>query len=158
VDDLVHEGHKLLFFSQFIGTLKIMEDFLQERGYDYCYLDGSTKNRDEQITRFQETDEVKVFLLSLKAGGVGINLYKANYVILFDPWWNPAVEAQAIDRSHRIGQTRKVTVYKMVTTNSIEEKILLLQEKKKKLFEDLIADDTSFFKSLSKEEILALFT
>jgi SNF2 family DNA or RNA helicase len=158
LDDLIREGHKILFFSQFIDTLKWVGNYLTEQGCPYCYLDGSTRNREEEITRFQTKDEVKVFLLSLKAGGVGINLHAANYVILFDPWWNPAVEAQAIDRCHRLGQMQKVTVYKLITKNSIEEKILKLQESKKKLFEELITEESSIFKSLSREEILDLFT
>jgi len=110
-----------------------------------------------QIKKFQENEEVKVFLLSLKAGGVGINLTAADYVILFDPWWNPAVEAQAIDRTHRIGQTRKVIAYKMITKDTVEEKILELQKKKKELVENIITTEASFYKSLKKADIIDLF-
>ena len=100
---------------------------------------------------------MKLFLLSIKAGGVGINLTAADYVILFDPWWNPAVESQAIDRSHRIGQKKNVFAYKLIVKDTIEEKILMLQEKKKKLVEDIITEESSFFKSLRKEDIIELF-
>jgi non-specific serine/threonine protein kinase len=110
-----------------------------------------------EISTFQENEDYKVFLLSLKAGGVGINLTSADYVILFDPWWNPAVESQAVDRLHRIGQTRKVLAYKMVVKDTVEEKMLALQERKKKLVSELITTESGFFKSLSKEDVVRLF-
>jgi superfamily II DNA or RNA helicase len=157
LSDIVSEGHKVLVFSQFVKSLSYMEAHLKDRSFDYAYIDGSTKKRDEQIQKFQNSPDVKVFLLSLKAGGVGINLTAADYVILFDPWWNPAVETQAIDRAHRIGQTRKVTAYKLIVKNTVEEKILKLQEKKRVLVSDLIAEETSFFKSLSGSDIVDLF-
>ncbi|MEI6125884.1 MAG: DEAD/DEAH box helicase, partial [Pseudomonadota bacterium] len=157
LDDILEEQHKVLIFSQFVKSLKRIEDYIKRLGYDYAYLDGSTKNRDREIKKFQDVKNVRVFLLSLKAGGVGINLTAADYVILFDPWWNPAVEMQAIDRAHRIGQTRKVIAYKMIVKDTVEEKILKLQEKKIALVNDLVREESSFFKSLSKNAIMDLF-
>ncbi len=160
LDDMVHmlantlsEGHKILIFSQFVKHLTIVKELIESRGLDYCYLDGATRNRQAQVERFQEDDSVKIFLISLKAGGLGLNLTEADYVFLLDPWWNPAVEAQAIDRAHRIGQTKKVFTYKFITKNTVEEKILELQNRKLKLAKDLISTDSSFVKNLSKEDI-----
>ncbi len=158
VEDILKEKHKILIFSQFVEVLKIIEDFVKKNGWQYCYIDGSTTKREKEISKFQTNDDFRLFLLSLKAGGFGINLTKADYVILFDPWWNPAVESQAIDRTHRIGQTNKVIAYKFIVKDTVEEKILLLQEKKKNLFKDLIAEDSSFLKNLSKEDIIELFS
>ncbi|MGD2087062.1 MAG: C-terminal helicase domain-containing protein, partial [Candidatus Aminicenantes bacterium] len=126
---------------------------------NYSYIDGSVdaKARGKMIKSFQEDDRVGVFLLSLKAGGVALNLTAADYVIIFDPWWNPAVEAQAIDRSHRIGQTKKVFVYRLVVKDTIEEKMLKLQEQKRDLVEKLITSETKAFKNLSKDDIMNLF-
>jgi SNF2 family DNA or RNA helicase len=160
LDDMVHmlsntlsEGHKILIFSQFVKHLAIVKELIEARGLDYCYLDGATRDRQGQVERFQEDDSVKVFLISLKAGGLGLNLTEADYVFLLDPWWNPAVEAQAIDRAHRIGQKKKVFTYKFITKNTVEEKILELQNRKLKLAKDLISTDSSFVKSLSKDDI-----
>ena len=160
LDDMVHmlsntlsEGHKILIFSQFVKHLAIVKELVESRGLPYCYLDGTTRNRQEQVDRFQKEDDIKIFLISLKAGGLGLNLTKADYVFLLDPWWNPAVEAQAIDRAHRIGQTRQVFTYKFITKNTVEEKILELQKRKLKLAKDLITTDASFVKNLSKEDI-----
>ena len=129
LDDMMHmlsntlsEGHKILIFSQFVKHLTIVKELIEVRGLDYCYLDGSTRNRQAQVERFQEDDSVKIFLISIKAGGLGLNLTEADYVFLLDPWWNPAVEAQAIDRAHRIGQKKKVFTYKFITKNTVEEK------------------------------------
>ncbi len=159
IKEILAEGHKVLIFSQFTKVLSILKENIESENIKYSYLDGSTSvnKRKEAIDKFQETEETSVFLLSLKAGGVAINLTKADYVIIFDPWWNPAVEAQAIDRSHRIGQKRNVIVYKMVLENSIEEKMLKLQDKKRDLFENIITTDSNSFKDLSKEELLDLF-
>ena len=160
LDDMVHmlsntlsEGHKILIFSQFVKHLTIVKELIEARGLDYCYLDGATRNRQEQVERFQEDDSVKIFLIAMKAGGLGLNLTEADYVFLLDPWWNPAVEAQAIDRAHRIGQKKKVFTYKFITKNTVEEKILELQNRKLKLAKDLISTDNSFVKSLSKDDI-----
>jgi SNF2 family DNA or RNA helicase len=149
----ISENHKILVFSQFVKHLTIISDFLKENNIDFAYLDGSTKDRQAQVERFQNEDDLKLFLISLKAGGLGLNLTKAEYVFLLDPWWNPAVEQQAIDRAHRIGQENKVFIYKFITKNTVEEKILKLQQHKLKLSTDLITTEESFVKDLSKEDI-----
>ncbi len=159
LEDILAEDHKVLIFSQFVEVLKILRGYFDDEHIEYAYIDGSVKlkTRKEMIQRFQEDEGTRVFLLSLKAGGVSLNLTAADYVIIFDPWWNPAVEAQAIDRSHRIGQTKKVMAYRMVVADTIEQKMLELQERKKALVEDLIASDSQAFKDLKKEDILNLF-
>jgi SNF2 family DNA or RNA helicase len=149
----ISEDHKILIFSQFVKHLTIIGDFLKENNIDFAYLDGSTKDRQAQVERFQNDDRLKLFLISLKAGGLGLNLTKAEYVFIMDPWWNPAVEMQAIDRAHRIGQENKVFIYKFITKNTVEEKILTLQRRKTKLVTDLITTEESFVKDLSKEDI-----
>jgi len=151
--------NKLLVFSQFTEMLHIIRDEFNEVGIKHCYLDGSTslEKRREQVTTFQEDDSIKAFLISLKAGGVGLNLTVADYVYLVDPWWNPAAEQQAIDRAHRIGQTRKVFAYKMICKDTVEEKILQLQERKQMLADDLIQEDAGFVKNLSRSDIEFLF-
>ena len=159
VNEILEEDHKILLFSQFVKTLSIIKKYFDRKNMKYSYIDGSVSplKRRETIMDFQEKEDIKVFLLSLKAGGVGVNLTAADYVIIFDPWWNPAVESQAVDRAHRIGQKRKVIVYKMIVKDTIEEKMLKLQEKKKNLVENLITTEGSFFKSLSKKDIIDLF-
>ena len=152
----VSENHKILIFSQFVKHLTIVKDFLITNNIDFAYLDGSTKNRQAQVERFQNEDDLKIFLISLKAGGLGLNLTKAEYVFILDPWWNPAVEQQAIDRAHRIGQENKVFTYKFITKNTVEEKILKLQQRKMKLATDLITTEESFVKDLSKADIESL--
>ena len=149
----ISENHKILIFSQFVKHLTIISDFLKENNIDFAYLDGSTKDRQSQVERFQNDDKLMLFLISLKAGGLGLNLTKAEYVFIMDPWWNPAVEMQAIDRAHRIGQENKVFIYKFITKNTVEEKILTLQQRKTKLVTDLITTEESFVKDLSKEDI-----
>ena len=158
LETLRSEGHKALVFSQFVQMLHLVREALDERGIPYAYLDGSTRNRQEQVDRFQNDPNIPFFLISLKAGGVGLNLTAADYVIHIDPWWNPAVERQASDRTHRIGQDKPVFVFKLITRESVEEKILQLQEKKKELVEKLIATEGSFFKELSPEDVQALFS
>lgn len=158
MENALAEDHKILIFSQFVKHLTIVRGLIEERGIEYCYLDGATKNREEQVERFQNDNNVRLFLISLKAGGLGLNLTEADYVFLLDPWWNPAVEAQAIDRAHRIGQTRKVITYKFIMSDTVEEKILELQQRKVKLAQDLITTDQGFVKNLSKEDISALLT
>lgn len=152
-------NHKLLVFSQFTQMLQLIKKEFDEAGIQYCYLDGSTAlpKRKEQVEKFQENENVKAFLISLKAGGVGLNLTMADYVYIVDPWWNPAAEQQAIDRAHRIGQKRKVFAYKMICKDSVEEKILQLQERKKMLADDLIQEDAGFVKTLSREDVEFLF-
>ena len=153
-----HEEHKVLVFSQFIGMLQLIKQRMDVHGIPYVYLDGKSSDRRESVERFQTDETCKVFLISLKAGGVGLNLTAADYVYLVDPWWNPAVEQQAIDRTHRIGQTRSVFAYKMICKDTIEEKILVLQIKKKELAKELITEEKSFLKNLNKEDIEYLFS
>lgn len=148
--------HKLLIFSQFVGMLELIKERLEAKGIAYAYLTGKTKDRQEQVELFQEEDQVRVFLISLKAGGTGLNLTKADYVFIVDPWWNPAVENQAIDRAYRIGQEQKVVAIRLITPDTIEEKILELQARKRDLAQDLIHTDTQLLKQLSKGELMNL--
>lgn len=151
------DHHSALVFSQFVGFLSLVRRELDQLGIPYAYLDGSTVKRQEEVERFMEDQEVQIFLISLKAGNTGLNLTKADYVYILDPWWNPAVEAQAIDRTHRIGQDKNIFAYKLICKDSIEEKILKLQERKKELSTDIIRTDEHAFKSLSRTELLDLF-
>jgi non-specific serine/threonine protein kinase len=153
-------NHKALIFSQFLGMLTLIKEKLRSLEVPFEYFDGSTSapEREKAITRFQSDESCRVFLISLKAGGVGLNLTAADYVYIVDPWWNPAVEQQAIDRTHRIGQTKNIFAYRMICKDTIEDKILQLQEKKRSLARDLIADDNTFVKSLSKEDVEYLFS
>ena len=157
VSKIKSEGKKVLVFSQFKTMLEILQKELDAKKVNYSYLAGETKNRKEVIDKFNKSKSISVFLISLKAGGVGINLTSADNVILFDPWWNPSVEKQAIDRAHRIGQKKKVNVYKLISKGTIEEKILKLQEKKQCLFDSLIDDTGDVFKKLSWDDIKDLF-
>jgi superfamily II DNA or RNA helicase len=150
-------GHKVLIFSQFVSMLKLVRDALNEDKIKYEYLDGSTKDRSSCIERFQTDPTVTVFLISLKAGGSGLNLTAADTVIHFDPWWNPAVEDQASDRAHRIGQKKVVSVYRLVAADTIEEKILQLKEKKRELVASVLSEDSGGSKKLSKADLDELF-
>lgn len=147
--------HKILIFSQFVEMLQVIKSELGKKKILFSYLDGSVsaRARKDEVEKFQGDETVKVFLISLKAGGVGLNLTAADYVYIVDPWWNPAAEQQAIDRTHRIGQTRKIFAYKMICKDSIEEKILKLQEKKKNLSDDLVSEDSGFVKKLTRDDI-----
>ena len=136
---MVEEGRKILIFSQFTTMLELIENALGEHDIEYSKLTGKTRDRDTQIDQFQEGKK-PVFLISLKAGGVGLNLTAADTVIHYDPWWNPAVENQATDRAHRIGQDKAVFVYKLIAEETVEEKIIALQEKKQKLAESMYSD------------------
>jgi non-specific serine/threonine protein kinase len=140
--------------------LGLIKDKLKAEKIPFEYFDGSTSatDREKAIQSFQNNDDVRVFLISLKAGGVGLNLTAADYVYIVDPWWNPAVEQQAIDRTHRIGQTKNIFAYRMICIDTIEDKILQLQEKKKSLAKDLIADDAGFVKALTKSDVEYLFS
>jgi SNF2 family DNA or RNA helicase len=150
----VLEGnHKVLIFSQFVKQLNIYREYFDTEKIPYAYLDGSTQNRGDVVKQFQEDEKTRVFLISIKAGGVGLNLTEADYVFILDPWWNPAVEQQAIDRTHRIGQTKNVFIYKFITKDSVEEKILALQQRKLSLSRALITTEESFIKSLSVDDI-----
>jgi non-specific serine/threonine protein kinase len=153
-------NHKALEFSQFLGMLALIREKLKELGVDHEYFDGSTSaiDREKAIQRFQNDENCRVFLISLKAGGVGLNLPAADYVYIVDPWWNPAVEQQAIDRTHRIGQTKNIMAYRMICKDTIEDKILQLQDKKRMLAKDLITDDEGFVKSLTKADVEYLFS
>ncbi len=148
--------HKILVFSQFTSMLSLIKEQLDVSGIKYEYLDGTTRNRKEKVDNFQESDDIRVFLISLKAGGTGLNLTSADYVFLVDPWWNPAVENQAIDRSYRIGQKNHVVAYKMICKDTIEEKIIKLQEGKKQISSDIIQVD-GVKKSFDQEKIKELF-
>ena len=166
LDELAREitenigDHKALIFSQFLGMLALIRAKLDELGVKYEYFDGSTSapDREKAIQSFQNNEEIRVFLISLKAGGVGLNLTAADYVYIVDPWWNPAVEQQAIDRTHRIGQDKNIFAYRMICKDTIEDKILQLQEKKRALAKDIISDDTSFVKALTREDVEYLFS
>lgn len=166
LDELMREieenisNHKMLIFSQFLGMLALIKEKLEADGIKYVYLDGSTPAKDRKmlVDKFQNDKTIQVFLISLKAGGVGLNLTAADYVYVIDPWWNPAVEDQAIDRTHRIGQTKKVFAYKMICKNTIEEKIMQLQAKKKSLAKELISEDASFVKKLTKDDVAWLLS
>ncbi len=149
----ISKDHKVLVFSQFVKHLALFRKQLQEESIDFAYLDGSTKARKSQVELFQENPNVRVFLISLKAGGLGLNLTAADYVFILDPWWNPAIESQAVDRAHRFGQKNTVHTYKFITKNTVEEKILNLQNSKKQLANELITTEESFVKNLSKEDI-----
>lgn len=148
--------HKILIFSQFVGMLQLVKQRLEEEGILFEYLDGRTKNREERVDNFQNNDSIRVFLISLKAGGTGLNLTEADYVFLIDPWWNPAVENQAIDRCYRIGQKKNVFAYRMICKDTIEEKIVLLQDKKKAVADDVIRIDRES-KSFNSEDVKLLF-
>ncbi len=156
LETAVQENHKILIFSQFVKHLELFRQRLEGAGIPYTYLDGATRDRHHQVDAFQSDSTVKVFLISLKAGGVGLNLTAADYVFILDPWWNPAAEAQAIDRAHRIGQDKTVFTYKFITKNTVEEKILSLQKHKRQLADDLISTEESFVKSLTRQDVLLL--
>jgi len=166
LDELMREitenigDHKALIFSQFLGMLGLIREKLKEQNIPYEYFDGSTSapDREKAIQNFQNNDECRVFLISLKAGGVGLNLTAADYVYIVDPWWNPAVEQQAIDRTHRIGQTKNIFAYRMICIDTIEDKILQLQERKRTLARELITDDNGFVKTLTKADVEYLFS
>lgn len=166
LDELAREitenigDHKVLIFSQFLGMLGLIRKKLEEEKIKYAYFDGSTSSTDREkaIQKFQHDEECRVFLISLKAGGIGLNLTAADYVYIVDPWWNPAVEQQAIDRTHRIGQTKNIFAYRLICKDSLEEKMLQLQERKRVLANDLVSDDNAMLKRLSREDIVFLFS
>ncbi len=156
--EVTAEGHKALVFSQFTKMLAIVRDRLDREGVTYGYLDGRTRDRKSRVDRFQEDPECRVFLISLKAGGLGLNLTAAEYVFLLDPWWNPAVEAQAIDRTHRIGQQRSVFAYRLIARETVEEKVLQLQESKRTLAEAIITADNSLIRQIQREDLELLLS
>jgi SNF2 family DNA or RNA helicase len=156
LEEVMDGGHRVLVFSQFTSMLALLQERLTDEGIEFCHLDGGTTNRGAVVQRFQDNPMIPVFLISLKAGGVGLNLTGADTVIHFDPWWNPAVEDQATGRAHRIGQTKVVTSYKLITRDTVEEKILLLQNRKREIVEATLDGEAAFTESLNWEEIQEL--
>jgi len=153
LEDIISEGHRVLLFSQFVKMLEIVKEWFDKDGIKYEYLTGSTKDRETVVNNFNNDESIPVFLISLKAGGTGLNLTGADYVIHYDPWWNPAVEDQATDRAHRIGQTKNVFVYKLITKGTVEEKILKLKDKKRDLADTIISAERTMEKSLTFEDL-----
>ncbi len=158
VEEALDSGGKILVFCQFIEMLSLMRGWLDELKTPYLYLDGSTKNRQDLVDRFNSDPEIRLFLISLKAGGTGLNLASADHVIIYDPWWNPAVENQAVDRAHRIGQRKTVNVYRLVTEETVEQKIMGLKEKKSKLFDSLVNENGLSSAQLTKADLESLFS
>jgi SNF2 family DNA or RNA helicase len=158
LDQVLEEDHKVLVFSQFTSLLAILRDRLDKAGISYAYLDGRTRDREARVEQFQNDPGLKLFLISLKAGGLGLNLHAAEYVYLLDPWWNPAVEAQAIDRAHRIGQTRKVFAYRLIARDTVEEKVLALQQTKRDLADAIITADNSLIHNLTRQDLELLLS
>jgi len=158
LEELIDEGHKTLVFSQFTSMLALTRKRLDEKGIRYAYLDGQTRDRRSEVDRFQNDPDLPVFLISLKAGGLGLNLTSAEYVFILDPWWNPAVEQQAIDRTHRIGQTRHVFAYRMICRDTVEQRIAELQQGKQKLADAIIGGEKGLLSSLTRDELERLLT
>ena len=158
LDQVLEEGHKALVFSQFTSLLAIVRSRLDGAKIPYVYLDGKTRDREARVEQFQNDPNSKLFLISLKAGGLGLNLHAAEYVYLLDPWWNPAVEAQAIDRAHRIGQTRQVFAYRLIARDTVEEKVLELQQTKRDLADAIITADNSLIHNLTREDLELLLS
>ena len=158
VTESVEEGHKTLVFSQFTSFLALLRTRLDAAGITYEYLDGRTQNRQSKVERFQTDPACRLFLISLKAGGLGLNLTAAEYVFLLDPWWNPAVEAQAIDRAHRIGQSRHVFAYRLIARDTVEERVLELQQRKRHLADAILTADNSLIRDLKREDLELLLS
>lgn len=158
LEEIISEGHRVLLFSQFVEMLKIMRAWLERKGIKYEYLTGETKDRETIVTRFNRDDSIPIFLISLKAGGTGLNLTGADYVIHYDPWWNPAAEDQATDRAHRIGQKKSVFVYRLIAKGTVEEKIMKLKERKRDLVDSIISADRSVGKMLTFEDLKDILT
>jgi SNF2 family DNA or RNA helicase len=158
LEDVVAEERKALVFSQFTSLLQILRTRLDQLGFVYEYLDGRTRDRARRVKRFQQEPGCRLFLISLKAGGLGLNLTGAEYVFLLDPWWNPASEAQAIDRTHRIGQDKKVFAYRLIAKDTVEEKVLELQKSKRDLAEAIISQDNRLIGDLSREDLALLLS
>jgi SNF2 family DNA or RNA helicase len=158
LEAIVDEGHKALVFSQFTSLLAIVRKRLDEKSVRYAYLDGKTRDRKSPVEQFQNDPDTKLFLISLKAGGLGLNLTGADYVFLLDPWWNPAVEAQAIDRAHRIGQTRHVFAYRLIAKGTVEEKVLQLQQTKRDLADAILSEDNALLSNLTADDLQILLS
>jgi len=153
---VVDGGHRALVFSQFTGFLRVVRDRLDAEGVPYVYLDGRTRNRAARVEEFR-SGVAPVFLISLKAGGFGLNLTEADYCFVLDPWWNPAVEAQAVDRTHRIGQDKTVMVYRLVAADTIEEKVMALKARKQDLFSRVVDDGALLSGPLTADDVRGLF-
>jgi SNF2 family DNA or RNA helicase len=158
LEEVREGGHKAIVFSQFTSFLSIVQDHLAPLKMPYAYLDGATRDREEQVRRFQNDKDCSLFLISLKAGGLGLNLTEAEYVYLLDPWWNPAVEAQAIDRAHRIGQTKRVSAYRLISQGTVEEKIVAMQKEKKKMAEAVLNPEGGLLGNLTREDLEMLLS
>ena len=158
LEEIARDGRKVLVFSQFTSLLGMVRDRLDKQGTVYEYLDGKTRKRQAKVDRFQTDPECSVFLISLKAGGSGLNLTAAEYVFILDPWWNPAVEAQAIDRAHRIGQENQVFAYRLIAKGTVEERILELQKSKRDLADSIISADSSLISDLSSDDLQLLLS
>jgi SNF2 family DNA or RNA helicase len=156
--ETLEEGHKALVFSQFTSFLALLRAQLDERRVAYEYLDGRTRDRQARVARFQNDPDCGLFLISLKAGGVGLNLTAADYVFILDPWWNPAAEAQAVDRSHRIGQSRNVFAYRLIAKDTVEERVLELQQRKRAIADAIITEDNSIVRGLQREDLELLLS
>jgi SNF2 family DNA or RNA helicase len=158
LDECIDAGSRILVFSSFVSALQLLVEHLQARDQKFSYLDGKTKNRLALVDQFNEDTSISVFLISLKAGGTGLNLTGADTVLHFDPWWNPAAEAQATDRAHRIGQTKVVTSIKLIAAGTVEEKVLELQNKKAEILKDLFEESESVNAKVSLEDIKELLS
>jgi SNF2 family DNA or RNA helicase len=156
LEEIIDGGHRVLVFSQFVKMLDLIRERLEASEIAHCYLAGLTRDRQKQVDRFQQNETIPVFLISLKAGGVGLNLSAADTVIHFDPWWNAAVEAQATDRAHRIGQKRVVTSYKMIARDTVEEKILNLQKRKRELAQAMVETEEPLMSGLTTDDLVEL--
>jgi SNF2 family DNA or RNA helicase len=156
LETILESGGKVLIFSQFVKFLHLVRDVISAEKVAFSYLDGSTQDRDVQVQKFQTEPDRRAFLISLKAGGYGLNLTAADHVILLDPWWNPAVEAQAIDRAHRIGQQRVVTAFRLAMRGTVEERILALQAKKRGFIEAAVEEDSPLMAGLQTGDLEAL--
>ena len=158
LEEVIDEGHKALVFSQFTSMLALVRRRLDAAGIEYCYLDGQTRDRRSVVEQFQTDPRKPVFLISLKAGGFGLNLTAAEYVFILDPWWNPAVEQQAIDRTHRIGQTRRVFAYRLICQDTVEQRIIELQDRKRKLADAIVGGEENLLRSLTRDDLEVLLS
>ena len=156
LDEAMSEGHRVLVFSQFVKMLQLLRRELTEKGIPFCYLDGASKDRMEQVDKFNRNSSIPVFLISLKAGGAGLNLTGADEVVHFDPWWNPSVEDQATDRAHRIGQKNTVYALRLITANTIEERVLQMQRRKRAIIDQVVGGDEATMAKLTWADVQKL--
>ena len=158
LDEAIDAEHRMLVFSQFVSLLSLVRQELEQSEIPYAYLDGQTRDRQSEVDRFNDDPQIPVFLISLRAGGTGLNLTGADTVVHYDPWWNPAVEAQATDRAHRIGQTRVVTSYRLIATNTVEERVIELQAAKRKMLEQVFDASDAASANLSLDDLKSILT